>query len=312
MLLVNLLLYIISFVGIWFGAGLIISSVDRFSRKLHFSSFIVSFVILGLLTSTPEFAVGLTAVAEKNPEVFIGNLLGGIPVLFLFVIPLLAILGNGITLKHELNNTTILATLGVILAPPILILDKKITGLEGGILIALYCVLIFLVQRQYTLFANNKSQILNTKAYSYKDMLKIIVGIGIVFVTSHIIVDQTLYFSTIFSISPFLISLIFLSIGTNLPELSLAIRSIIRKKKDIAFGDYLGSAAANTFLFGLFTVLSNGEIITINNYLITFCFILFGLITFYIFSKSNNIITRKEGLILLGAYALFIFYEFVQ
>ena len=134
-MLLNLATYIVSFVFIWIGAGLIVSSTSKFSKRLKLSSFAFSFVVLGLLTSTPEFSVGLQAVADRDAQIFVGNLLGGIIVLFLVVIPLLAIFGNGIRLKHQLDRNTLLLTLGVILAPSALVLDKRVTNLEGILMI---------------------------------------------------------------------------------------------------------------------------------------------------------------------------------
>lgn len=305
----HLLIYIAAFGLVWLGSGFIVSAVARFSRKLKLSSFAISFVILGLLTSTPEFAVGLTAVSNHDPEIFVGNLLGGVVVIFLFVIPVLAILGNGINLKHDLDGKSMLATLGVILAPALLVLDRRISNPEGVVLIILYFVLLLLVQRNRGIFDRENSEVLNLKAYSYKDMLKLLFGVGLVFISSKLIVDQTLYFSEFFGISAFLISLLLLSIGTNLPELSLAVRSVITGKRDIAFGNYMGSAAANTLFFGIFTLLNHGEVVTESRFAGTFVFILAGLVLFYLFSRSKNNISRIEGIILLLVYIGFLGFE---
>lgn len=309
MLLFNILLYLGAFIFIWIGSGLIVSSVDRFSKKLRISSFIISFVILGLLTSTPEFAVGLQAVADHDAEIFVGNLLGGIPVIFLFVIPILAMLGNGINLKNELDKKTLVFSLIVIAAPSFLVLDKRITNIEGAALIALYLTLVYFVQRKHKLFDPNNFQTLKIKLYSYIDILKVLIGIGIVFVSSNVIVDKTLFFADYLNVSAFYIGLIVISLGTNLPELSLAIRSVILGKKDVAMGDYMGSAAVNTFLFGLFTLLHNGEVITVTNFVVTFFFISIALVLFYVFSRSKNTISRKEGAILFALYIVFVSVE---
>src|SRR5205085_2055996 len=101
MTLLHLLTYIVSFVLLWIGSGLIVSAASKFSKRLRLSPFAFSFVFLGILTSIPEFSVGIQAVIDKNSEIYVGNLLGGIVVLFLVVIPLLAIFGNGISLRHE-------------------------------------------------------------------------------------------------------------------------------------------------------------------------------------------------------------------
>lgn len=311
MFIENLLLYILAFVLIWFGAGLIVSSASKFSQKLKLSPFAFSFVFLGLLTSTPEFSVGLQAVASHDTQIFVGNLLGGILVLFLIIIPLLAIIGNGIYLKNEIEGKTLIATLLVILAPAAFILDKKVTNLEGVALVVLYVVLLFLIEKRNGIFDRNNTQLFNIKAYSYKDMLLILIGIGILLTASNVVVDKTLYFSSIFNISAFYISLIVVSIGTNIPELSLAIRSAISGKKDVAMGDYLGSAAVNTFLFGMLTLLSGGEVILVSNFMTTFIFICSALLIFYILSITKNYISRTSGIFMLGIYLLFVFMELV-
>lgn len=312
MLLTNLLLYVIGFFFIWLGSGLIVSSVSKFSHRLRLSPFVFSFVFLGLLTSVPEFSVGLQAVADRDAEIFVGNLLGGLLVLFLVVIPLLAIFANGVSLKHELDRKTLLVTLGVILAPSIFVLDKRVTNPEGAILIFLYILLLFLVERKKGIFDRNNKELLNIKAYSYKDLLKIIVGICIVFVSSNIIVDKTMYFAGVFNISAFYISLIVVALGTDLPELTLAIRSSISGKKEIAMGDYIGAAAASTFLFGLFTLLHDGEVLTISNFIVTFIFIATALTIFYVLSRTKNYISRNNGFMMIGVYVFFVLFELMK
>jgi len=305
----NALFYIGAFIFIWLGSGLIVSSMDRFSKRLRISRFAVSFIILGILTSTPELGVGLTAISNKDPEIFVGNLIGGIPVLFLFVIPILAIFGNGINLRHQLSHKNIIATLLVAITPALMVLDQKVSFIEGLILIIMYVMLILFVQRKHGILDREHTNVLNMRAYSYKDIIKLLVGVGFVFVASNVIVDQTLFFSSILGMTPFLISLLILSLGTNLPELSLAIRSILSGKKDIAFGDYLGSSAANVFLFGLLTVINRGEVETDNNFFVTFVFIFLGLILFYFFARTKESISRIEGILLLSVYIMFVLVE---
>lgn len=305
----HLITYLIAFISIWFGAGLIVSSVDRISKKLHLSSFALSFLVLGILTSTPEFAVGLTSITDGAPQIFVGNLVGGIPVIFLLIIPLLAIFGKGIKLHHQLSNRNMVITLLVICAPFLLLLDNKITNPEGLFVIIFYLTSIFLVQRDHGLFDRDNTEIMNLRDYSFMDILKVLFGVTIVLISSHFIVENTVYFANLFSLPLFLVSLIFLSLGTNLPELSIAIRSIISGRKDIAFGDYLGSAAANTFLLGILSLLNPSEVVIQDHFFVTFFFIIAGVILFYFFARSKNLFSRREGFILLTVYFLYLAFE---
>ena len=139
-----------------------------------------------------------------------------------------------------------------------------------------------------------------------EDIVELLLSAIIIFLASKYVVTETVYFSSVLKVSQFLISLIVLSIGTNLPEISLAVRSIINGKNEVALGDYLGSAAANSLFFGLFT-LFNGSRVNLSVYSFRIMLLtILGLGVFFIFSRSKKDISIHEGKILLLIYLLFI------
>ncbi len=301
--------YFFSFFIIWYGAGLIITAVNEIAHKINLSSFTLSFFILGVLTSIPEFSVGVSSILDKEPEVFVGTLIGGIIVIFLLIIPILAVAGNGIKLSHELSTNNLAFALLVAIAPSFLIADKKITAYEAIFLILLYVVLICFIEKKKGLLERVKENIIDGKSNFFQEIFKVFIGIIFVFVSSKYIVMQTKYFSEILHISSFVVGLLLFAFGTNLPELSLAVRSIANKKKEVAFGDYLGSAASNTLLVGVLTLINGGQVIVVNHFLKPFIFTVSGMILFFLFSKSKNDISRQEGLILICLYFIFIISE---
>jgi len=306
--LINLFVFVMSFVFVWIGAGLIIKSVDKISRKLKVSSFAFSFLLLGILTSVPEISLSLAAMSGGNPEIFIGNLIGGIIVLFFLVIPMFAVFGNGVKITTKINSTQLLYAFIVLTSPLVAVLDKKISITEALFMIILAGVFVFSIQKNKGVLDNN-SNVLHLKRYSIKDLLKILLGIGIVFAASNLIVDKTVYFGELMNISPFFISLIVLSLGTNLPEISLVFRAIKDKKKDVAFGNYLGSATLNVIILSVMILLNGGEILTVNSFWKTLVVTVIGFAVFYHFTKSKNDLSRREGSILLLVYAAFLLLE---
>jgi len=311
MVVLRLILFIASFFVIWYASGIIVNAVDSLAHKMKMSSFAVSFFVLGILTSIPEFSVGLNSIINNRPEIFVGNLLGASLVLFVLVIPILAIFGNGVRLVHQLTEKNLIFALLVVATPVFLIADDLLTRTEGVFLIFIYGILFYFIEKKGGLMKIFEEKTLPKKKNLAEIAMRLIFAIGVVFFTSNFIVNQTIFFSEYFRVPSFIISLIFLSIGTNLPELSLAIRSVTLGKKDIALGDYLGSAAANTLFFGILTLL-NGNRVTFGNYTIqTLLLTLLGLGGFYVFAKSKDDISRQEGLTLLLIYALFIFTELI-
>ncbi|MFZ3069304.1 MAG: hypothetical protein WA052_03210 [Microgenomates group bacterium] len=305
----HIALYVLSFIGIWLGAGLIISSVEKFSHKLRLSSFSVSFLILGLFTSLGELSVGITSVLDNDPEIFVGNLIGASIVLFTLVIPLLAITGKKIKINPEFQNFNLISSLVVIGMPVILSFDGKIDRLDGIISLVLFGIAAILIQSKRGLLQNPPTTVHRHILKVGPEILKIAVGVIIVYLSSNSVVEQTMYFSQILKISPFFISLILVSLGTNLPELSLVVRTIFFKDKEIAFGDYVGSASYNTFIFGGLILWYGKTIYLTNSYIVSLLVLIVGLFLFYLFAKSKNTLTRKEGFFLLCLYLLFVYVE---
>lgn len=308
-LLTNLIIFLFSFFLIWFGAGLIVKNVSKFAHLLKISSFSLSFFLLGFLTTLPELTVGINAIFDKKPEIFVGNLIGGIVVLFSLVIPLLAIVNGKVILNHDLDNKNLILVILYLILPLTFIADQKLELIEGIFLIVFYLIIFYLLEKKQTFLEKISNELIDHKKAFLTDIIKIILGIGVVVFASHFIVEKTIYFSRLFHVSPFFVALIIISLGTNLPELSLIIRSIKEKKQQIAFGDYLGSAVANVFVLGILTTV-NGEGVFVPNHFYQYAFfILISLILFYLFIKSENKLSAKEALVLLFIYFIYLLFE---
>ena len=310
-MLPDLALFIFALTTLWFGAGLIVTSLDKISKQLEISAFAASFFLLGFLTSLPELSVGINAIIDKKPEIFVGNLIGGSLIIFILIIPLLAILGNGVTLSHQLSIRKLIFSLYLVGLPALLIIDKNLSLIEGFLLIFLYLVLFYTLEKRKGIIDHFRDKFTTDRRHNISLLGKILIGAFVVFYYSGLLVDQTIVFSADLGISPFLLSLLGLSIGTNLPEISIALRSITSGNKEIALGDYIGSASTNSVILGVLTIVNGTSVSFNNHFLITFSFMLVGLSLFFYFTRSKNDISRKEGLILLILYLTFVVMEVV-
>jgi len=311
MIFFNIFFYFAAFFVLWYCSGIIINSVGRLAERLKLSSFAVSFFVLGILTSIPEFFVGINSIINNTPDIFVGNLVGASLILFILVIPILAVFGGGIKLRHQLSENNLIFSLLVVAAPIFLIADNVLTRTEGVFLILIYIILFYFIEKKDGLMMISQGDKIFPKKHFFEDAFEIIISIFVIFFVSKFIVNETVYFASFFHISEFVIGIVVLSLGTNLPELSIAIKSIVLGKKEVALGDYLGSAASNTLLFGIFTLL-NGKRVDVSSYSFRVLFItLLGLGTFYIFSRSKKDISKHEGKILLLIYILFILIQTV-
>lgn len=310
-MIIHALTYFLSFLGIWVGSGLAIKSVEQLSKTLRMSSFAISFLVLGFFTSISEFSVGINSVISDEPEIFVGNLIGASIVLFMLIIPLLAIVGKSIHIAPELRGFNLPASLIVVALPVILAMDGKVGKIDSIVSLTLFGFLVVSIETKKGLMQHVQKITQNSGVKVSRELLKIIFGVVVIFVASRFLVEQTHYFSTLLNISPFLISLLLIAIGTNVPELSLVLRSAFIRNHQVAFGDYVGSAVVNTFLLGLLTLVYGKPVILTNSYQVSLFFLVVGLLVFYYFARTKNTISRLEGAVLLGVYLAFLISEVI-
>lgn len=303
------LVFLLSAGVIWFFSGILIDSTYRVAKRFNRSGFSVAFLMLGFLTSISEISVAVNATFENIPQISAGNLFGASFVIFLLIIPLLAIFGGGISLSHSFNRRHLLLALLVIGLPSFLAIDGRLDRREGFLMLGLYAVLLYFIERANPMehtAEKVKGAFLRRVGGSAFDLIKVVAGGALIFFASKILVEEAVYFSDQLLIPASFVGLLVLSIGTNVPELVIAIRSIIKKHKDIAFGDYVGSAAANTFILGGL-VLANGAFrMARMESLITATALALGLFLFFLYSKSDSKISRREGVLLVAIYVAFV------
>jgi cation:H+ antiporter len=303
MLAQDILILIGSFLVLWIGSGLVIKHVTVLAHHLRLPRMFVSFILLGLLTSLPEIALATSSVIRGEPEVAIGNLLGGIAVLFFCVIPLLAMFGNGIKLRDLLQGHKLLLLLVGLLLPSAFLFDKTLQFYELIMLFLAYGLISFLlINNGVKHIAHHKHSHHFSLGHVVHDLLMIVGASVAVFVASNIVVEKTLILATLLQVSPFLISLFGLSIGTNLPEFSLIFRAISMKRKDIALGDYLGSASANLLILGGVGIASTKATFTLPGIEKYACILLLGFAIFWYFARRKKDLSRNEGFVLLSLY----------
>ncbi|MCC7304143.1 sodium:calcium antiporter [bacterium] len=298
---------IISFVLLWVGSGTAVKSVTKLAARFKTSSFLISFLLLGVLTSLTEIFVGSSALATGKPEIFVGNLIGSSMLLFLFIIPIFALIGNGIALNHTFSFRDLCLAVVAVAIPAIFTLDNGISTLEASIFIFSYIALLLLIRREST----NHAQTTTTPTVTGKtrwEIVKILISVAVIVLAGQILIKYTVLLGEQLGIPTFVIGLLVVSFGTNIPEFSIGIRSLLARRKGVAFGNYLGSASFNTFLMGILGYI-NGKRIPAEGSNFAIVIFLIGLLLFLKFARSRNTLSRREGAILFVLYVIIISLE---
>ncbi|PIR46207.1 MAG: hypothetical protein COV07_04545 [Candidatus Vogelbacteria bacterium CG10_big_fil_rev_8_21_14_0_10_45_14] len=281
-------------------ADRVVLGLRSISHKLHIPLAVVG-VILGLLTSLPEFAIGINSIASGHPELAIGNLLGGVFVLFGVILPLSIFLNKGSRTDGRLSH--IAPVLLFNLLPVLLFTIRGVLGVaEGVLLLGGYIIAVYAISREKSAIHKYKNGLRHNIG---RDLFMVLAGGVVILVASHFIVTITEVVLLAFPIPEFLVGLLVFSIGTNLPELIISVEAWRRGAKGLSIANLLGSAMGQAFILGLFALIAPLPIDRdIHLYFILVMkLLLFAMIaSFY---RSDRRLNVHEGVLLALFYLVF-------
>lgn len=287
-------------------------AVESFAHRMRVSPFAFSFFVLGIFTSAPELIIGINSLLQRRPDIYVGNLLGASLVLFGLVIPLLAITSGYIKFQFSLSQPQLLLTLLYIALPAFLAADQRLMTSDGLLLLVFYPVLWLLIDHNGLVAKKLKNQ-LNSHSKSSKSLwTNLIASVTVLAIASYFLVGQVITFAEYLQVPAFYISLFIVSVGGNIPELALILKSMSSGNKAVAFGNYLGSAVTNSLILGLLVTLTAKPISLPTSLGSLLIFITTIIMLFYFFLRSQHKISRIEGLAILGVYGLFVLSELIN
>lgn len=277
-------------------AGLAVANVQTLARRNKLPLSILG-ILLGLLTSLPEFIIGVHALIAGVPDLSLGNLLGGLPILFGGILGASIIFSGKVTTDGHPSELT--PYLAYLILPLLLGLDKQIGWIDALICIGCYGYLVF---HLHTKVGVPKKPPHDSRASTGQALLLTLLAVFIVIVSSHIIVKLAVLLLMYTNLSAFGVGTIVFALGTNLPEMSVAFASWRRNRLDIAWSSLVGSGMANILFLGLFALIRPYTIIPEKNYLFFggWLFLIFLLLaTFY---RSDRALKRNEGWALFAVF----------
>lgn len=301
-IIIDLLLLLVLFVALGWSADFTVKNIKYIGAVFKIRLFVFG-IILGLVTTLPELSLGINATIDNVAVLSVGNLLGGIIVMIGLILGVGLIFNNNTPTDGRLSFIIPVAL--VILLPIALGFDGTYTFFDGFLMITSYIILILYLYRLNHLRHHAHIEIENVDKLTRAIFLAVLGVIGIL-ISSHWIVDVTLDLLNYIEVSQLVIGLVVFSIGTNLPEIGIAISSLRKKTSELSLSHLISSAFTNVLVLGVLVVfrpiIFNVDI----NFWITAVFIFIILILFGVFYYSGNNMSRREGIILFAIYVLFI------
>ena len=153
----------------------------------------------------------------------------------------------------------------------------------------------------------------------FLDILLFILGIVLIIVGANYLTEGASVLARRFGVSPLVVGLTIVAFGTSSPELVVSLVSALRGNSDIAIGNVVGSNIFNVLVIGGITALVTPITITRSTIrremplMLLACLVLSVMALDRVFSgigEVENVLSRSEGIILLGFFLIFLTYTF--
>ncbi|MEA3452910.1 MAG: sodium:calcium antiporter [Patescibacteria group bacterium] len=313
----HILFFIISCLVLAKAGSWAVRSLMKIADFLNWKKFIVASLLMGLVSSMPEFFVGITASLAGKSELSFGNVIGSNIILFTLIIGVAVLMGGKIKLKGRTIQRSLMFAGLYALLPLLLIMDGEASRIDGVILIialVFYFRELILSQRRFkkTFLDKDEESEVTIKNFRlfFRDLIIFLLSFGLIILTAQAIVFFGTRLAQQFNLSLVLIGALIVALGTSLPELSFGIRSVIMKEKEMVLGNVFGSIIINSALIlGITCLISPFRIYSTALYLCAFIFTGITVLMFLIFSKTGDEITKREAKILLFIYVLFFLFQ---
>ena len=301
-LFIPLIVAILALVIIMKSASYAITSISNYAKKTGISEYLIGFLVVSIGTSLPEICTAVFSSLANNGAISLGDAIGANVIDVTVVMGLTAIFGRKIFVKDKIGRT-FYVILALVTLPLLLGLDGKLSRYDGVILLLAFCIYILSLIKKEKTFGKVKAEI------RLKDIWKDIFVFGgtlaALLLAARWFVLSAATMAYMLEIPNFLMGIIFVAVATTIPELTVEIKSILRRHSGIAFGDIMGSVAANiSLVVGIASVI-NPIYFARTRFMISSIFMILVVLISLLFLRRRRI-NWKHGIFIVSLYILFI------
>ena len=316
-LLVELVLLVIGFAMLVKGADIFVEGAAGIAAKFGIPQLVIGLTIVAMGTSLPELAVSVTASMTGNNTLAVSNVAGSNIFNLMVVCGACALFApltiEKNTLLKEFPFSIICAGLLVVLG----FLGMSLGRVDGIIFLVIFIVYLLWMIRSAKQARNAGDKLEEEEEELIEEEIKIlpmwkcllfIVG-GMIAIKfgGDFVVDGASSIAAGFGLSQTLIGLTIVALGTSLPELVTSIVAARKDEVDMALGNVIGSNIFNILLIlGVAAAISPITFLTEN--IIDIVILIVMSLVVWIFAWTSKKINRKEGIMMLLMYAVYMVY----
>lgn len=305
----NMLSIIAGIILLYLGAEGLVRGSSSLAARFGIPPLIIGLTIVAFGTSSPELLVSLSAAVRGASDVAIGNVVGS------NIFNIAAILGLTALIRPPSVHLDLIRCE----IPFLIVISLLGFGLVWlGTVSRMAGIFLFFVLLVYVAFSIRaaKKQKPNSEVVDQDEQPPMSVwlcavligaGLGVLVYGSHLFVTGAVGTARTFGVSEAVIGLTIVAAGTSLPELATSVVAAIRKESDVAIGNIVGSNIFNIlgilgFTASILPLKVAGIGLRDAGFMLGFAVLLLP------FAFSQRSISRGEGIVFLGLYAVYLYF----
>lgn len=246
-MLLDVVIVSLGFLGLIWGADKFVAGASAIAFNLGVAPLMIGLTIVAFGTSAPEFFSSAVAALEQQAPIAIGNALGS-NIFNIGVALGIATFLRPITPPKSLIKKELPALLLVTVLTGALFADLHLGFLDSVILIAVLAFLAYRLVRQGIKKQDrdaDEETIDILPVNGIRATLMLIMGLVLLVIGAEALIAGATSIATHMGVSPAIIGLTIVALGTSLPELAACVASVLRGHSDLAIGNIVGSNILN-------------------------------------------------------------------
>ncbi len=238
------------------GAELLVRGASRLAATLGVSPLVIGLTVVAYGTSAPELAVSVHAGLAGNPDIAVANVVGSNIFNVLLILGACAAI-QPLVVGRQLVRLEVPIMIGLALLLVVLSLDSRLSGWDGGLLSGgIIAYTVWTVRRSRR---EKQNSLEDPKAAADRprtgkarfialQAIWVAAGLVLLVLGSRWLVAGAVVVAQAMGVSDVVIGLTIIAAGTSLPEVFTSIMATIRKERDIAIGNVVGSNIYNILM----------------------------------------------------------------
>lgn len=279
----------------------------QLAENFRLSKYVVGLIVVAVISILPETFVAVNSSLSGIPEFGLGTLFGSNVADFTLVFAVIVFLTRkSISVDSKILKNNIVYPF-MFAVPVIMGLNGYLSRAEGAVLIVIGAIFYYFELKNGL---DNVADVETNKAGRIKNIVLLVLSMTLLLVSSHFTVTSASGLAAHFGVSPVLIGMLVVGIGTTIPEFLFSLQAVRQHDDSLAVGDILGTVLADaTIVVGILAMI-NPFYFSKNIVYVSGVFMLCAAFVLSYFLRTGKELTRKEGVLLVLFWLSFALAEY--